>query len=67
MVHQVLERRALFRGNGVPVDFVLDIRGTGSVAAEWPWAVFVILLMALMGLGLTWVSRRETDYSKATS
>lgn len=55
-----------FVGGGVLIDFVLDIKGMGSMAGEWPWAVFVILLMALMGGGLTLVTRREKGYSRAT-
>ena len=56
-----------FVGGGVLIDFVLDIKGMGAIAGEWPWAVFVILLMALMGLGFTWVTRREKGHSRAPS
>ena len=48
-----------FVGGGVLIDFVLDIKGMGFIAGEWPWAVFVILLMALSGTGLAWVSRKR--------
>lgn len=46
-----------FVGGGVLIDFVLDLDGMDSVAAEWPWAVFVLFLMGLMGLGLAWTAR----------
>jgi hypothetical protein len=43
-----------FVGGGVLIDFVLDIKGMSLIAHEWRWAVLVLLLMALMGLGLAW-------------
>jgi membrane protease YdiL (CAAX protease family) len=56
-----------FVGGGVLVDFVLDIKGMGSIASEWPWAVFVILLMALFGVGLAMATRRDRGRQRTIS
>ncbi len=48
-----------FVGGGVLIDFVLDIGTMDAVARAWPWAIGVLFLMTLIGLGYFWAEKRE--------
>lgn len=48
-----------FHGVGVMIDFAVNIGATNRVAAEFPWAVGTLLLMAAVGILLIQIARRR--------
>jgi hypothetical protein len=49
-----------FQGIGVLIDFVVNIGDVTAVAASFPWAALTLALMAVSGIILAWLARRQS-------